>query len=636
MEDPGGKALGTGPEASGGDRFDSLLDQRFSGFDRREMERQVAEHDRRRGAPEFDTEHLRRKIRFQGEIPDNLKTVLRKALPEVLAYAAGQGLRLRDLNHEVHILARAEYEAQTGKPVPAGVSLPAASFQYNQLYRFYTVRVVLSDNPPSTAEAAAILRVIVARMLGDIFLREEVFTLAAYQEDVAAGEGEVTAALEDQIALLSELDVTVPALEEALADYGKRIGMNVKRLPDKVRKAFLQEAADEWERQKLSPERQAPIEAAYGKFLEGLLADPERGVAEAVEAADALNRQVNFLPPEEAPDYLTLKERNPRHYLRAAKLRLEHQLEILGTAVESFQALDGPEGSLSPLAEEQIEGYLTELRREKLARPYLIPGARLSEELEAQLAAFPFEVHTLLQRMPPAANPDKAFRALQRKLSQSLYQRLYTALLDLRTWFQARERGRNEAFLKGARHRSLKSAVHNFTFRRPLLRAMNARLGIVLDSIEAAPSAGREARPRSPVEAFSRAWSYFVSFRVTGEALAAQPALLPRFDARKYEQAMERAVTRAIGRGPGHFHLVHLLGCIRRRAGAEGLRALTEMLLDPPGTLRFVVNQALAPPPESGAPPLEERLEQLEQWAGAVLAARETTLRNRIVVGESD
>ena len=99
---------------------------------------------------------------------------------------------------------------------------------------------------------------------------------------------------------------------------------------------------------------------------------------------------------------------------------------------------------------------------------------------------------------------------------------------------------------------------------------------------------------------------------------------------------MDQAVTRAIGRGPGHFHLVHLLGCIRRRAGAEGLRALTEMLLDPPGTLRFVVNQALAPSPESGAPTLEERLDQLEQWAVAVLAARETTLRNRIVVGESE
>jgi hypothetical protein len=634
-----------GPASAREVRFDALLEERFSGAKKREMAREMIEHDRRTGRapqatpgvmpvasllPPFDRDHVRRRIRFQGDVPEPLQKLLRAAIPELLAYAAEQGLRLRDLNHELHIMAKSAYEAETGKPLPAGQNLPAASYRYMPVSRIYQVRVVLPDQPTGTAQAAAILRVTMARLLGDIFLREEVFSRAAYQEDLA-GASEISAALEDQILLLSGTGETSPELEQALAAHGKQIGMSYGRVPDKVRHAYFQDAARALAAQKLAPESESAIRAAVARFLERFRADLAAGLAQMIESVDKLNRQLNFLPPDETPEYLELKARNPRHYLRAAKLRLEHQLEVLGTALDAAEALEQPEGGFSPLLEEQIEGHLSELRRQNLARPYLVPGATLSDELEEKRAALPFEIHAILRRLPPTANPTQAFQAMQRRLSESLYQRLYGALLELKAWIRLREQGRAAEYLGGKRHRALKGQLSNFRFRLPLLRSMNARVGIVLDVLEASPEGGRALR--FPVEPFARAWSHFVSYRVTGEALHRARSLLPRFDAPTYWRAMDEAVRQAVARGPGHFHVVHLLGRLRERAGDRGLRVLTDLLQQPPGTWRFVIHQALAEPPPGE--PSEARLAQLDAWAELVLEARRRSLEHAILPAAS-
>ena len=106
------------------------------------MAQRIAGHDEGRGDDGFDQAHVRRKLHFHGEVPEKVRAALREWLPGLLAHAAESGLRLRDLNHEIHFYERAAYEAEVA-PVPASVKLPASSYAYNQLYRVYSVRVVL-------------------------------------------------------------------------------------------------------------------------------------------------------------------------------------------------------------------------------------------------------------------------------------------------------------------------------------------------------------------------------------------------------------------------------------------------------------------------------------------------------------
>ncbi len=166
------------PEAGAGtdapeprDKFDQLLEDRFSQSHRREMAHQIADFDRSRSPGEtFDVQHVQRKLRFHGAIPDKVKDAMREWVPDLLAYAAESGLRMRDLNHEIHFFDQSAFEDAVG-PVPKGVKLPASSQSFNQLYRIYTVRVVLPPELRTVTQILTVLRAVLARLLGDIFLR---------------------------------------------------------------------------------------------------------------------------------------------------------------------------------------------------------------------------------------------------------------------------------------------------------------------------------------------------------------------------------------------------------------------------------------------------------------------------------
>lgn len=621
----------TPPEGTG-DGFDALLEERFSPEGRRAMAHQIASHDQGRPEDGFDLDHVRRKLRFHGDVPEKVRAALQEWLPALLAYAAESGLRLRDLNHELHFYERSAYEAEVAT-VPPGVKLPASSYAYNQLYRVYTVRVVLPEQISGMTQLLTVLRAALGRMLGDVFLREEIFSLEAYREDLEVPEAELSVGLAEKIRVLAEGSFASPELEQVLAAHGKTIHVNYRRSPDQVRKAFFKEAEQSLKKLKLPAEREAVIDSAFEVFLQELRGDIPGGIAKMVEVVEQHNGQLNFIPPGELPDYLQLRESNPLHYLRSTHLRLGFLLEALGTVIDVRENVEDPALALSPMAEEQAEGFLTQMRTENLARPYLIEGAQLSEELQKKKETFPFEVHALLARMPPADNPEKAFKSLSHKLANSIYQRLYIALLVVGAWGKSREQGKEKAFRASERFKGLKGAIANFSFRQPLLESLFIRIGVVLDYAEAAGAGGGGRKAgRFPVEGFARAWGLYVPHVLVAGFFARQGGA-KGLDPEKYRESVEATLRAQVGSQGGPPHLAYCLREIQRESGEEALSVLLELLRNPTGTFRFTVGRALAPPPEGQSP--EARLEQLTRWAGVVLEARAASLKNAILPGDT-
>ena len=188
------------------DRFEALLAERFAPAARRGMAPELSPTTPARkpaGEQPFPLEFVRRHIRFEGQIPPKVRQALSEWLPDMLAFAQAQGLTLRDLNHQIQVYDRPSYERVTRAPVPAGVPLPASSYQYNPLYRVYTIRLVLSDAPDKPEEVVAVLRVLLSRLLGDVYLREEVLNREPYHEDMAKSPQAVSAGLGEKIALLA-------------------------------------------------------------------------------------------------------------------------------------------------------------------------------------------------------------------------------------------------------------------------------------------------------------------------------------------------------------------------------------------------------------------------------------------------
>ena len=632
------------PEAGAGtdapepqDKFDQLLEDRFSPSHRREMAHQIADFDRSRPAGEtFDVQHVQRKLRFHGAIPDKVKEAMREWVPDLLAYAAESGLRMRDLNHEIHFFDRAAFEEAVG-PIPKSVKLPASSQHFNQLYRIYTVRVVLPAEIRTVAQLLTVLRALLARLLGDIFLREEIFTLAAYREEMEQQEGEPSAGVAEKIRMLAEAASTPPLLAEALEAHGKTIGVGYRRAPDQVRKAFFQEAEKQLARQKLPAEREGLIEHLFRDFVAELRGDLPGEIERMVAEVEKLNVQLNFLPPHELPDYLRLRASNPLHYLRSTHLRLGFLLEVLGAFGDLHDEMERPSAVLSPMVEQALDGYLARMRAENLVRPYLIPDAQLSEDLARKKTAFPFEVHELLARMPPTDNPQRAFKSLSNKLINSIYQRLYTALLIIDAWSRQRDQGREEAFRASERFQSLKGQLANFRFRLPLLDALHIKIGVVLDVAESAGAqdGARKTRRRFPVEGFTRAWAHLIP-HVLIAGYFNKKGTVKGFDPAQYWQSVEDSLRQQVAEAPGPYHLAYCLRQVHAGAGGDGIAVLLELLRNPSGTFRFTVNQALAPAAGEQAGSPDKRLQQLAKWADVVVQARQASLKNAIVPGEAD
>ncbi|HEX7927733.1 MAG TPA: hypothetical protein VF678_09085, partial [bacterium] len=202
----------------------------------------------------------------------------------------------------------------------------------------------------------------------------------------------------------------------------------------------------------------------------------------------------------------------------------------------------------------------------------------------------------------------------------SAYQRIYHAFLLLRHGMRQAAQGKK--FSEGEQWGTLKGLAANFRFRRPLLDAHFARMGVVLDLAEAAAQAERKRGARFPVEAFGRAWGQFIAHALLVDFLMRRRQA--GFDPARYWQAVERTLeVQASAPVP---RLVLLLRHLQRRMGHNSIAALVSLLRQPSGTLRFTLNQALEFDPKAGG-----LLAQVQRWVDAIVRVREGRMRNEIV-----
>jgi hypothetical protein len=636
---PAPKAPATTDQAA--DRLDALLEQRFASGNREAMARQLAEHDRHKPAAPLAQGKLiapartvpvdrgKIRIRFTGAIPPKLQDLLKEWLPGLFEYGTRLGLSFTAAGVEFHVHDRATYEAAHGA-IPKSVTLPASSYHFNALYRHYIVRLVLPPNVESLEQLLAVLRTALTRLYGDVFLHEEIYGLAPYKEDEPV-EGP-SVGLAEQIQVLSQLEATPPELEKALAGFASAQGLNYKRAPGSVRKAFFGDLEHRTERDDVPPVTLALLDGLFQGYLKGLQADLPKAVGDQIAQAEALNRQLTFLPPHEWPHYTQLKETRPVHYLRAAKLRLEFTIEALAALLEDFDALAEVARTPSPLVEERVQGFLQTLEAQRLARSYLVPNARLSDELQSKLGAFPLEVHEILLRLPRMEDANRQFESLSQRIRTSLHQRLYHAFVLLRHALRNREAGKTDAFQASPSYAALKAHAANFRLRLPMLRGLFARLGVVVDLAEAShaelnPAAGRV---RFPQQAFTRAWGQFAAHTVVAGWLAERKQ--KGFDAARYTAQVDAGLKEGLGQAQAR--LVYLLRQYHVRTGAPDLAELVHLLKGPSGTFRFALAQAAqnqaAPAPKAGA---DSPLAALEEILTALLLARQDQIRHALVVG---
>ncbi|MDH5751687.1 MAG: hypothetical protein OEZ59_04650 [Deltaproteobacteria bacterium] len=635
------------PNAEGqqADRFEALLEERFSSSARQAFESQLKAHDQERAPTGPDPERYRRAVRFRQDgggqtLPDNVRKTLADWLAGMAVFSQRLGFSLGGLVPNIIVYTRTAFESEQGA-LPRGMSLPASSYSYDALNRNYTIRLVMADK--TTAETLLTAsRAVLARMLGDIFLRESVWTQDVYRQD-APGEP-APMGLEVQLTLLAQGTIATPALEQHLNAFARKTGMSLKKHPREVRKGCLEEMQKLLEQGRLPLEMRTAVEESYQEYLDNLRKDLDAELQKALNEVDELNRQVNFLPPSLHPEYESMRRDNLLHFLRSARLRLSSAVEQMASVCEDYETLDGANSPPAPLLLDRVAGQSSALEAEGLARRCLVPGVRLSTEQQELLNRLPLEVHALVQRMPPGSDGAKLYKSLTKRMESHLHQRIFNTLVYLRHWAELREKGSDDDFRSSETWRTLKGQVANFGFRLPLLRLLQSRLDVLLDLVPPAPRSGADSLPEFPRRSFTAVWGQFAAHGLVA-AYFAEAAPLKGFDpARYWKPVLERwEIQTRQGGGAGGAGLLSLLlrkaqaALAGRGPQSGGLKALAALLAGGDGTFRFSMIQALTAFADGSAPGEGKALQdRLAAWSSALQRAHAERTRNAIRPGMTE
>ncbi len=605
------------------------------------LEQQIEEYDRQKAERPFDKEFVLQNLSFSPRLPERATALLKHLIPSILEFSATLDLRLRDPNHQVRFVTVSEFEAETGLGLQGKVPLPASRLAFNETSRVYTATVILPDAIRTSEEVINTTRTLFSKLIGEIYLNESVLPMEFYQQGGTQEEARVSAGMPEKLDILRTQDVPSEGWKQECATFAKQYRMSLKKQGSQVREQLTQQWLQQWEKQELKPAQQAVIERAFEDFIEAFRQDSQRVLLRAVTELRKLDKQLHFVLPHELKGYRRFETEDPAHYLRSVSNKLEEIVALIGFVEEIAQKLENDEQDwerkeLLP----QITARLQQLRQERKALVFLLPEANLTTELKKEQQQFSLRLMKLLSHERPVSEWKAEHRELQEMYANSIYLKLWEALLGLHRWIALPLQDATVDPLEDKRVQRLQQLRRNFQFRLKSMQQAQSTAGVLTECAEQFLTDHKHQR--FPLSEFRKAWSYFISSilitRYYGEHAAKQGAK-QRFNAEKYMNSIHEFVQRQAQRGVSYYHLVWLFLKLYERKQSDGnaLPFLLYMIHYPQASLRFVFHQVLAPAPEGrdyATEELPKRQQRLDEYCETLLKVYENRLENAILPAE--
>ena len=616
---------------------DDFLEDRFGAFNRALLEEQIRQYDLQKDDGIFDTHYARNQLFFAEGIPQKVVAILQQLIVAILEFSARQGLVLQDPNHQVRFLDTATYEQETAKPLPTNLPLPASQLHYNPVSRIYTVTVVLPEKIQTNEEIINITRTLFAKFMGEIYLNESLLSHEFYREANRYEEKEITVALPDQLRVIAGSDFASAPLEKHTTQFAKAHQMRLKKNRQVVKQRLCKDWQAQWEAQTLKPQTLQEIGQIFQDYLETFRLHPENAVSDLVEKVEQLNKQLHFILPHEMKAYHLFEERAQTQYIQAAAHKIEEILAKMGLIEALTTQLSAPvdPDDLAGL-HEQIHQQIKQLQSEGKVRVFLIAGLHLGPQLQAQAQKFPLRLVKLLPKTLPVEQWSQEVAAMKKKYTQSIYQKIFEALVYLKHWIEALGLRKNEMFLASAEYEAHQKLMKHFKFRETALLELQSMLGVAQDYSELL-----KLKPRHsafPLQAFKKAWSYVSSSILIHryyESMNRLSAPRPRFNGEKYMAVIEQYVLQQMQRGVAHAPLSFLFLMIYRMKKEQGLSFLLYILQNPQASLQHALTQVMLPVAETDSPQEQQKkhLERLKKNSDFLIKVYEKRLEMAILPG---
>ena len=485
-------------------RMEAFLGQRFSNASRQAF---AAELDQGLATFRHSTKQ-RRWIKH----PVHLKTTLSAALAstlqawmgDLMRIAEAAGFYLSDLEPETTV-----YDANTypkhHHPLPADLKLPASSYHLVDGMHHYVIHLVLPSPITGMDACLTSLRAWLHRLYGNIYLQDQVYIQAHYQQDGLASDSlQQRVGLEEKILLLAGLPTPPKSLYPALQSVAKQTGVAFS--PQRVE--LLRTLSAQWQQtvlqqlsnQTLPTQTQQTIETAFGEVSQPWQQNTTQALVKTCEDLARFDQQLYIVPANRFAEFCTLRTQNPFYALSAAQARLHALLSMIQSVMEDVEWLlksthiptsqtattDSPptKDQLSML-QQRLEGHLAALIQGQLARPYLLAEGSLPQEVQKQVEQFPLEVFRLVKLAKEAyPNTPCTYEGLQKRMTRTVYQRIYAAQSSLVRSIRLLQRGDVAEWLASPHHQALQNALAYFKARHKPLSSLCTKVNVVLQLAE--------------------------------------------------------------------------------------------------------------------------------------------------------
>ncbi len=628
-------------------RMEAFLGHRFSPDSRQTFAAELEQGLAAFKAQTRQRSWIKRHVHLQAKLNHQLAAALQAWMGDLMRIAENAGFTLSDLEPQT-ILYDATTYPKHHQPLPASLSLPASSYHLETTTRHYIIHVVLPNQITGIDACLTSLRAWLFRLYGNIYLHDQVYTQAHYLQDRALDTTlQQLVGFEEKVRLLATSSsipkALLPVLRQLARQKGIPFSLQRVELLRTLCTQWCQGIEQQIAQKKLSAETLATVEGAFEEISAPLQENLPQAIADACQEVERVDQQLRFIPAERLAEFGTLQTQSPFHALGAAQARLQSLFSVVQSLVEDANLLlnsvipaSNPANPNPALSKEQLgvlknrlENHLASLIQQQLARPYLLAQSTLPAPAHQQVEQFPLEVFRVLQEAKKNdPSTSLTYEALQKRMENSIYQRIYSTQSTLVRGIRLLEQGGPSAFLSSIHHQKLRTAQAYFKARFTLLHGLCTKVNLVVQLAEQ-KNTQQKSNPL-PLPALAQGWAGFISHGLVVSLFCLEKNRIP---AERYWKNTKALWHKQMEEQRVEAHLSWLFYRMYQMAAQQNtktaLHTVRTVLLEASKSLRFAVHQCCQMAQNKNA--LADKTTRIERLAKTVYYNYLRSQKNAIV-----
>ena len=487
---------------------DDALDMRFSSESIQVFHKSLSDFESALPIRSYDIP-----VHFSGSFDNKSKNAIQNLVNESFVNAEKHQLRLEHNSPEVSFYTRSSWEAKSGTPLKKNSPLPAA--RLSEKDGIPIVELIIPEKVTTSEEVIKTVRLLFSKLFGKLFFDEHVLRKSAFKlanDDYGAS----TFDLKEKAHYIHLVEDFPPVMGRAFEEKGRELQMKGKQRREFGKKVFFEALFNE--DPSIDDAMRKVIDTVFQTHLEALTADPDLFFDDLADRFLSANPKTTVILPYDARIFRSLASNRRWTIFHAFEERFQLIINSMEELAECRQYLElaakSAENDIATLEawKSTFSERIKTLKKRGFVKPFLIEGAKLSQQQKDALDRFPLWVWQNCKPDSPSAA--KSMRSFVIKVTDqyknSVYQKLFEAALRMYNSLESILNGKYSTISESPDYQRVKTVLAWLDLRKTSLVDMLYTCKVASRFGELASI--KTINKKEVLKHFEAGWSYFVSF----------------------------------------------------------------------------------------------------------------------------